>query len=268
MRAGLARPDGELSSPPAFPDANVNCREPDRDPGGHSHRAREGIDVVITTSPPSSIHLIGAAAKRATGALGGRPTRLARREPAPARGAAARPRERAVARKSPPRRARGPTRSSPSRRRSSRRRALHREGPVVTIPNGCDFDDFAGLSTALPERFRITHTGSFFGKRDPRPFLQRPRARPTSTWSRLRGRLPRGRPRVGRGARAGGSPGAHSLRAAAESLELQRDSEALLLLVPEAGGRGRGVLSGKVFEYSPPSGRSSPPFRPTAPRRT
>jgi glycosyltransferase involved in cell wall biosynthesis len=33
------------------------------------------------------------------------------------------------------------------------------------------------------------------------------------------------------------------------SLELQRDSEALLLLIPEAEGRGRGVLSGKVFEY-------------------
>jgi glycosyltransferase involved in cell wall biosynthesis len=34
-----------------------------------------------------------------------------------------------------------------------------------------------------------------------------------------------------------------------EALELQRDSEALLLLIPHAGGRGRGVLSGKVFEY-------------------
>jgi glycosyltransferase involved in cell wall biosynthesis len=34
-----------------------------------------------------------------------------------------------------------------------------------------------------------------------------------------------------------------------ESLELQRDSEALLLLIPEADGRGRAVLSGKVFEY-------------------
>ena len=33
------------------------------------------------------------------------------------------------------------------------------------------------------------------------------------------------------------------------ALELQRDSEALLLLIPEADGRGRGVLSGKVFEY-------------------
>jgi hypothetical protein len=33
------------------------------------------------------------------------------------------------------------------------------------------------------------------------------------------------------------------------SLALQRDSEALLLLIPEADGRGKGVLSGKVFEY-------------------
>ena len=34
-----------------------------------------------------------------------------------------------------------------------------------------------------------------------------------------------------------------------EALRLQRDSEALLLLIPEAAGRGKGVLSGKVFEY-------------------
>jgi hypothetical protein len=33
------------------------------------------------------------------------------------------------------------------------------------------------------------------------------------------------------------------------ALELQRDSEALLLLIPDAGGRGEGILSGKVFEY-------------------
>src|SRR5207244_11396252 len=33
------------------------------------------------------------------------------------------------------------------------------------------------------------------------------------------------------------------------SLELQRNSDALLLLIPDAGGRGKGVLSGKVFEY-------------------
>jgi glycosyltransferase involved in cell wall biosynthesis len=33
------------------------------------------------------------------------------------------------------------------------------------------------------------------------------------------------------------------------SLELQRDSEVLLLLIPESGGRGRGVVTGKIYEY-------------------
>src|SRR5439155_21155066 len=51
-------------------------------------------------------------------------------------------------------------------------RALSPAGRVVPIPNGCDFDDFAGLEYRRGERFRITHTGSFFGKRDPRPFLE------------------------------------------------------------------------------------------------
>ena len=51
-------------------------------------------------------------------------------------------------------------------------RALDPQGPVRTIANGCDFDDFAGLEYEPAPRFRITHTGSFFGKRDPRPFLQ------------------------------------------------------------------------------------------------
>ena len=51
-------------------------------------------------------------------------------------------------------------------------RALGPRGIVRTIPNGCDFDDFAGLEYQPAPRFRITHTGSFFGKRDPKPFLQ------------------------------------------------------------------------------------------------
>src|SRR5213076_2483196 len=34
-----------------------------------------------------------------------------------------------------------------------------------------------------------------------------------------------------------------------EALELQRNSEANLLLLPEAAGRGRVVPSGKIFEY-------------------
>ena len=45
------------------------------------------------------------------------------------------------------------------------------KGEVVTIANGSDFDDFAGFEHTASDRFRITHAGSLFGKRDPRPFL-------------------------------------------------------------------------------------------------
>src|SRR5919106_488916 len=51
-------------------------------------------------------------------------------------------------------------------------RGLGARGAVRVISNGCDFDDFAGLEYVPGKRFRITHAGSFFGKRDPRPFLQ------------------------------------------------------------------------------------------------
>ena len=127
-------------------------------------------------------------------------------------------------------------------------RGLEPRGRVVTIANGCDFDDFAGLEYQPGERFRITHTGSFFGKRDPRPFLTRS---PSPAWTSSRASSATSAPPTASGPSRSGSATAwsSSLRPAPTSLELQRDSEALLLLIPEAGGRGRGVLSGKVFEY-------------------
>ena len=129
-------------------------------------------------------------------------------------------------------------------------RSFEPEGVVRVIPNGSDFDDFAGLEYRPGERFRITHTGSFFGKRNPRAFLTAlasigPRGRDRA----LRRRLPLGRPRVGGGARARRPARADRLPAAPRALELQRDSEANLLLLPDAAGRGRVVPSGKVFEY-------------------
>ena len=120
---------------------------------------------------------------------------------------------------------------------------------MVTISNGCDFDDFAGLEYAPGERFRITHTGSFFGKRDPRPFLTALAESGLDVVARFVGDF-RSADRewaesLGLGDRLELIPYAPRRRA----LELQRDSDALLLLIPDAGGRGRGVLSGKVFEY-------------------
>jgi glycosyltransferase involved in cell wall biosynthesis len=129
-------------------------------------------------------------------------------------------------------------------------RGLNPRGRVVTIANGCDFDDFAGLEYRRAERFRLTHAGSFFGRRDPKPFLQ---ALADSGLEDVTVRFvgdfrPADREfleQLGLGDRV--ELIAYVPRR--ESLRLQRESDALLLLIPEAGGRGRGVLSGKVFEY-------------------
>src|SRR5207237_962203 len=123
-------------------------------------------------------------------------------------------------------------------------------GLVTTILNGADFDDFAGLEYSRGDRFRITHAGSFLGKRDPRPFLS---ALAESGLVDVVARFVGGfraedrewAERLGLGDRIELIPYVPR----SESLALQRDSDALLLLIPDAGGRGRGVLSGKVFEY-------------------
>jgi glycosyltransferase involved in cell wall biosynthesis len=129
-------------------------------------------------------------------------------------------------------------------------RGLRPKGTVVTIANGCDFDDFAGLEHHSSDRLRITHTGNFHGKRDPKPFLQ------ALADSGLEDVVVR----FAGDFRAADREFAESLGlgdriellgyvSRRRSLELQRDSEALLLLIPESGGRGKGVLTGKIFEY-------------------
>ena len=212
---------------------------------------RDQIDVVITTSPPGSIHFVGAAVQKATGArwladlrdpLVANQHRRADTTATRARQAANEQLARLVSR-------RADAVSCVSEAIADEVRGLDPRGVVRTIANGCDFDDFAGLEYRPAPRFRITHTGSFFGKRDPRPFLQALRDSGLDAVARFVGDF-----------RSSDSEWAESLGLGdrlqlveyaprAESLRLQRDSEVLLLLVPDADGRGRGVLSGKVFEY-------------------
>jgi glycosyltransferase involved in cell wall biosynthesis len=212
---------------------------------------REGIDAVITTSPPGSIHLVGAAVQKATGArwiadlrdpLIAFQHRRADTTATRARQATAEQVARLVAR-------RADAITCVSEAIADEVRGLGARGIVRTIANGCDFDDFAGLEYTPGTRFRITHTGGFFGRRDPRPFLQAFRDADLDAVARFVGDF-----------RSSDREWAESLGLGdrlelvdyvprAESLRLQRDSEALLLLVPDADGRGKGVLSGKVFEY-------------------
>jgi glycosyltransferase involved in cell wall biosynthesis len=211
---------------------------------------KEGIDVVVTTSPPASINLIGAAVKQATGvhwvadlrdSVAANPDRRVDR-------LSVRVKERGQVFVAQMVANRADAVITVSDAISQEMRDLGAER-VETIPNGCDFEDFEGLEYRPGERFRITHTGSFFGHRDPRPFLTALAASDSDVVGRFVGGL-RASDRefaegLGLGDRLEEIP--HVPRRAA--LELQRDSDALLLLLPEAGGRGRTVPSGKIYEY-------------------
>ncbi|HZQ16278.1 MAG TPA: glycosyltransferase family 4 protein [Gaiellaceae bacterium] len=212
----------------------------------------EGIDVVLTTSPPSSVHLVGAAVKRATGvpwvadlrdSVVAHPHRAAERLLVRAKEQG----EHAVARLV--------TRYADaitcvSEAIADEVRARSPKGKVVTIPNGADFDDFAGIERHPSDRFRLTHTGSFFGKRDPRPFLTAlERSGLDDVVVRFLGDFRSADREWAEQRELGDRLELIPYAPRRTALELQRDSEALLLLIPEAGGRGKGVLSGKVFEY-------------------
>jgi glycosyltransferase involved in cell wall biosynthesis len=214
---------------------------------------REGIDVVLTTSPPPSLHLLGAAVKRATPAAWVADLRDPLTSHPHRRGyesQLARLKEKAVGGVGRLVASQADAIVAASDAIAEEMRALGPKAKVVTIENGCDFDDFAGLEHRAGDRLRITHAGHFHGKRDPKPFL---RAIAESGLDdvvvRFAGDF-----------RAADREYAESLGLGdrfellgnvtrRRSLELQRDSEALLLLIPESGGRGRGVLTGKIFEY-------------------
>jgi glycosyltransferase involved in cell wall biosynthesis len=212
---------------------------------------REGIDVVITTSPPGSVHFVGAAVQRMTATrwiadlrdpLVANQHRRDDTSAARARQSANEQVARLVARYAD-------AVTCVSEAIADEARGLGARGPVRVIANGCDFDDFAGLEYEPAPRFRITHTGSFFGKRDPRPFLQAFHDAGLDAVARFIGDFRSSDREWAEALDLGDRLEIVDYLPRAESLRLQRDSEALLLLVPDAGGRGKGVLSGKVFEY-------------------
>ena len=136
----------------------------------------EGIDVVVTTSPPASVNLIGAAVKQATGvpwvadlrdSIAANPDRRVER-------LSVRVKERGQALVARLVANRADAVVTVSDAISQEMRDLGAER-VETIPNGCDFDDFEGLEYRRGERFRITHTGTLL--RAPRPEAVPDRAR-------------------------------------------------------------------------------------------
>ena len=213
---------------------------------------REGIDAVLTTSPPNSVNLIGAAVKAATGVK----WIADLRDPLIAD-------------------ADNPVERLPARMKENVQRGIARlvasqadaivtawdgiaeeirgyepKAPVTVIPNGADYDDFEGLDYVPADRFRITHTGSFFGKRNPRPFLTAlQESGLQNVVARFVGELTTRDREWVEDLELGDRLELLPFGSRRRALAYQRDSEALLLLLPEAGDRGAPVLPGKIFEY-------------------
>lgn len=234
-----------------LPDASVTWL-PTAVPAAVRLVKRERIDAVVTTSPPVSMNLIGAAVKRLTGIAWVADLRDAILWNADRRfdRAAVQAKEKALERVVRLVASKADAVVAVSETIAEEVRRFDAAGEVRVIPNGCDFDDFAGLDYRASERFRITHAGSFFGKRNPRPFLS---ALASSGLEDVVARFAGGMRAadeewakgLGLGDRLELLPYVPHRRA----LELERDSEANLLLLPDAAGRGAVVPSGKIFEY-------------------
>ena len=234
-----------------LPDASVTWA-PTAIPAAVRIVRNEGIDAIITTSPPLSMNLIGASVKKLTGvpwiadqrdSLVLNADRRFERKMVQAKEKALERVVQLVANN-----ADGIV--AVSEAIADELRGFDPSGPVRVIPNGCDFDDFAGLEYTPGDRFRITHTGSFFGQRNPRAFLS---ALASSGLDDVVARFVGDFRSVDREwveeLDLGDRLELLDYLPHRRALELQRDSEANLLLLPEAAGRGKVVPSGKIFEY-------------------
>ena len=162
------------------------------------------------------------------------------------------------------RRAAGVVTVTPSWRRQFEQR-LGTTCPVAFIPNGYDEADFTALAPALrtDTAFRLVHTGSFYGPRDPATLLE-------GVALYLRNAVPGARPLVLRlvgnmGSRFAGllaqfeaqHPGVIEHRPYVphhEALAEMLAADALLLVVGAGQGTRHGavvagMLPGKIFEY-------------------
>jgi glycosyltransferase involved in cell wall biosynthesis len=209
------------------------------------------IEVVLTTSPPTSIHLLGAALKRLTGvrwvadlrdSIVANPDRRIER-------VAVRVKEQThvLVARTVASEADGIVAVTPTI--AEEMRTLETRAKVVTIANGCDFDEFDGLTYTRDERFRITHTGSFFGHRSARPFLEAVTKRDLDVVTRFVGDFRASELAWAQQLDLGDRLELYGFMPHRRTLAMQRDTEALLLLLPDVGERGKDVPSGKLYEY-------------------
>ena len=128
---------------------------------------------------------------------------------------------------------------------------------IEVITNGFDPDDFKNLKIhEQTNKFRITHTGSLYGVRTARPLLLALKEL-TEEKADLRDKLEvmfvgnygKETPLLVKNFRLENVVKLIRYISHKECLELMLNSHALLLLITAKGPRGKGILTGKLFEY-------------------
>ena len=220
------------------------------------------IDVVLSTSPPATDHVVAAAIARRTERplacdlrdswLADPRLRTDRRSVALKQLLAARMERRSVGR------AGLVTTAADSISEEVRARHGSTIRQVLTIRNGADAADFAAdpALDAPPERFVVTHTGGFYGLRRPGRVLDAIEAMPdrqeldaSRILLRFVGQLPAAdAERIARSPRLAGCVEHTGFVPYRQALAHQLAADCLLLLVPDTPDR-QGMVTGKLFEY-------------------
>jgi glycosyltransferase involved in cell wall biosynthesis len=212
---------------------------------------REDIDVVVTTSPPASLHLIGAHLRRHFGVrwiADLRDSIVAKADRHYER-ILVRLKERAGGRVARSVACLADAVVCVSPKFAEEMTELGARGEIHVIPNGTDFDALRGVEYEPGERFYITHTGNFFGNRDPRPFLSALARIDAPVTVRFIGEFRSSDRAFAEGLGLGDKLEFVRFEPHDEAIASQRRSDALLLLIPYSAGRGTDVASGKIYEY-------------------
>jgi glycosyltransferase involved in cell wall biosynthesis len=126
---------------------------------------------------------------------------------------------------------------------------------LVYHPNGFDGEDYPALKNQKNKRFTVTYTGSMYGKRNPKTFLEAVeglvsdgKVDPEKIWLRFIGRFGSEVREMLEQSSIHDSIEVVSYLPHSESVEALLRSDALLLIVDEADGSDE-IVPGKVFEY-------------------
>ena len=136
------------------------------------------------------------------------------------------------------------------------KRHLHIRSKITVITNGFDPDDFKNLKKQQANKFRITYTGSIYGLLTAKPFLlalkkltkEKPNLR-NKLEALFVGNYGRETPVLVKKLKLENVVKLIAYTSHKKTIEYMVNSHILLLLITVKGSLGKGILTGKLFEY-------------------